>query len=286
MAELSRLNPPLFANIVRKIMCFLSVGALFNFMQACRVVGNVGTAQTLWQMLFQRDYGLKYGTLSPNIKYDYYSLYKERHATPFKDGVGIRITCSKDQMGVGSNAIFTTTIYNQNDHSVTLHNQRPTHPRHYESAASFACAWNRDGDKVLLQHALPTYGTYQHAGKAISLAPTGEVTTRELSPHSRTEFSVVGILCEQPEVHHSPPGQDEDLFILFPSHHLKVAEFNSREFWMITKICFEGTELSSNVLKISILDSKDKYENTTISKNANVFTTSPDKKPIVDGAAA
>jgi len=264
MAEIYPVSPGLFEHVMRSIMSFLPIGDIYHFLQACKPLRSVGTSQALWRILLYRDYTLKKAP-SEGKHTDFYSLYKQLYATAFANGVGIRLSCSKDSLELGKGTIFTTTIYNNNDHAVLAFNQRPIHPHQYETAALFCSAWQHDDDELHINSSLPTYGTYQQAGKTISLTPSVEVgvsATKVLPPRSCTEFSVVGMLCEQPGSFTSTT-EGDSLFVAFPSHHLKVAEKNTREFWMRTKVCFEATELISNVIKLQITGKRATMEKIT-----------------------
>jgi len=150
--------------------------------------------------------------------------------------------------------VFTTTIYNNTDHPVRA-SQRESLTHLYESAAHFVSAWKHDDRKVTLQHALPSS---QCSRGMIGMRDAREsmAAAKVLPPHSQTEFSVVGRLDVRPEC--ASPTESEDntgVYMSFPSHHLKVAESITNEFWMRTRVHIDNKEILSNVVKLRIIHS-------------------------------
>jgi len=238
--------------------CFiqkLPVGDIFNLMQTCKKMAAFCSSQSLWKHLLDRDYHLSVSLTDHETERDFHAYYQELYSTPFIKGVGVRLTCSRESVSSGSRAVFTTTIFNNNDHAVKAQNQQPLHAHRYEAASSFMSAWEHEDNKLYLNSASPSYGTCKKSGKSISLLPSSvesELATREIPPHSRTEFSVVGILSEQAGLKMSRGNEEDSLFMTFPSHHLKVADNQVDQFWMRTKVSFDSTELYSNIVNIHI----------------------------------
>lgn len=243
--------PKLIEFLTHSFIKKLPIRDIFNLMQTNKKMEKFCKAQSLWMDLVSRDYHLLANleedptSAKDKEKGDYYAFYKRIYSTPFKDGVGVRLTCSRETISSGARAVFTTTIINTTDHAIRAQNEQPLQSHRYEAASSFISAWEHEDNRLYLNIASPSYGTCKNAGKSISLLPSvcsssfiehylivlkvesGELySTREIPPHSKTEFSVVGILSEG-EVGLRVSGgiETDSFFMTFPSHHLKVSLF-------------------------------------------------------------
>jgi len=250
MEEVYVVAPELFDHITRTIMGMLPVHDIWSFLQACKAISQVGTSPLMWQILFLRDYCPTDEDLHEHM--NYYDMYKQLYDTPFKRGVGVRLSCSRESMGMGARAVFTTTIYNNTDYPL-LANQQDAPSRRYESASQFLSAWVRDDEQMLLMKAMPSF---QPSARMIGMSSQEGLTVRVLPPHSRTEVSVVGRLSDSPDYLNSSSYDPNGVFLSFPSHHLKVAEKSVNEFWVRTRVQFEATEVLSNLVKLRICGPK------------------------------
>lgn len=240
MEEVFYTAPELFNHITRILMSLLPVSDIRNFIQTCKGIAHVGTSRLMWQILFHRDF------CPPNedIAMDYYEMYKQLYDTQFTRGIGVRLTCSRESIGMGTRAVFTTTIYNNTDYPL-LANHKDAPSSRYESAAQFVSAWKSDKQLMLMQ-ATPSF---QQSARMIGMSSQEGLAVRVLPPRSTTELSVVGRLSDSLECINSSP---DGVYLSFPSHHLKVAEQSTNEFWVRTRVQFEATEVLSNLVKLRI----------------------------------